>query len=69
MQIVNLAGGMKVIKDPKGAITEASIYELEKYVRKRFDEKWVPLFLQKRAESEGKKVYLKLWFALQFVWL
>lgn len=61
---------MKVIKDPKGDITEASIYELEKYVRKRFDEKWVPLYLQKHAESEDRKVYLKLWFALQLlVWL
>lgn len=55
LQIVELTGGMKVVEDPQGVLEEASIYELEKYVRIRLEEKWVPLYLTELAKKGAKK--------------
>lgn len=56
LQIVELTGGMQVVEDPKGVLEEASIYELEKYVRKRLEEKWLPLYLSELAKKEAIRV-------------
>lgn len=56
LQIVELTGGMQVVENPKGVLEEASIYELEKYVRKRLEEKWLPLYLNELAKKEAIRV-------------